>query len=86
MENLLITVLGATSVRDSMLQAGKSWVPFPLALGPTQSLIEISTRNAPEVKELQEREADNLTAISKPIIYVGASTSQIFRASMACYR
>jgi hypothetical protein len=40
-----------------------------MALGPTQPLTEMSTRNLPGVKERLARKADNLTAICEPIVY-----------------
>jgi hypothetical protein len=64
-----------------MLQAGRSPVRVPdevdffnlpnpssctMALGSTQPLTEISTRNLPGGKERPERRADNLTAICEP--------------------
>jgi hypothetical protein len=39
-----------------------------MALGSTQPLTELSTSNLPEGKGRQERKADNLNAISEPII------------------
>jgi hypothetical protein len=63
-----------------MLQAGRSRVRFPMrsldfsidlilpALGSTQPLTEMSTRNLPGGKGLSERKADNLTAICEPIV------------------
>jgi hypothetical protein len=65
-----------------MLQAGRSrdrvpmrWIFFNLrnpfsctmALGSTQPLTEISTRNLPGGKGLSARRADNLTAIREPL-------------------
>jgi hypothetical protein len=44
-----------------------------MALGSTQPLIEMSTRNLPGVKLRLERKADNLTAIC--VENMGASTS-----------
>jgi hypothetical protein len=44
-----------------------------MALGSTQPLTEMSTRNHFGVKDPTERKVDNLTAICEPI--VGASTS-----------
>jgi hypothetical protein len=38
-----------------------------MALGSTQPLKEMITRNLPGVKERTERKADKLTAICKPI-------------------
>jgi hypothetical protein len=49
-----------------------------MALGLTQPLTEMSTRNLPGGKGRPAREADKLTAICEPIVYrqnVGASTS-----------
>jgi hypothetical protein len=40
-----------------------------MALGSTQPLTEMSTRNLPGGKERRAREADNLTAIYEPIVY-----------------
>jgi hypothetical protein len=67
-----------------MLQAGRSRFRFPMrslgffnspnpssrtiALGSTQSVTEMSTRNLPGGKGRPARKADNLTAICKPII------------------
>jgi hypothetical protein len=39
-----------------------------VALGATQHLTEISTRNLPGGKERPARKADNLSAISEPIV------------------
>jgi hypothetical protein len=39
-----------------------------MALGSTQPLTEMNTRNIPGGKERPEREADNLTAICEPIV------------------
>jgi hypothetical protein len=39
-----------------------------MALELTQPLTEMTTRNFPGVKERQEREAENLTAIRVPIV------------------
>jgi hypothetical protein len=48
-----------------------------MALGLTQPLTEMSTRNSPGGEGQLARKADNLTAICEPIVYknVGASTS-----------
>jgi hypothetical protein len=40
-----------------------------MALGSTQPLTEMSTRNLPGGKVRPAREADNLTAICEPIVY-----------------
>jgi hypothetical protein len=39
-----------------------------MALGSTQPLTEMSTRNLPEGKGRPARKADNLTAICEPIV------------------
>jgi hypothetical protein len=39
-----------------------------MALGLTQPLTEMSTRNLPVGEERQARKADNLTAICEPIV------------------
>jgi hypothetical protein len=39
-----------------------------MALGSTQPLTEMSTRNLPGGKGRSERKADNLTAICEPIV------------------
>jgi hypothetical protein len=39
-----------------------------MALGSTQPLTEMSTRNLPEGKERPARKADNLTAICEPTV------------------
>jgi hypothetical protein len=60
-----------------MLQAGRSPVrvpeevdflnlPKPMALGSTQFLAEMSTRNLPGGKRRPARRADKLTAICEP--------------------
>jgi hypothetical protein len=64
-----------------MLQAGKSPVRVPdevynlhnsssrtMALGSTQPLTEMKTRNLPGGKKRRSRRADNLTAIYEPIV------------------
>jgi hypothetical protein len=67
-----------------MLEAGRSRVRIPMrsltflnlpnpsnrtvALGSTQPLREMSTRNLPGGKGWPARKADNLTAISEPIM------------------
>jgi hypothetical protein len=66
-----------------MLQAGRSGVrilmrslnfsidlilPAALALGSTQPLTELSTRNLPEGKRRPAHGADNLTVICEPIV------------------
>jgi hypothetical protein len=40
-----------------------------MALGSTQPLTEMSTRNLPGGEWWPARKADNLTAICKPIVY-----------------
>jgi hypothetical protein len=51
-----------------------------MALGPTQPLTEMSTRNLPRDKGRPARKADNLTAICEQICLenMGASTSHRF--------
>jgi hypothetical protein len=39
-----------------------------MALGPTQSLTKMSTRNLPGGKARPARKADNLTSIYEPIV------------------
>jgi hypothetical protein len=39
-----------------------------MALGPTERLIEMSTRNLPGGRGRRARKADYLTAISEPIV------------------
>jgi hypothetical protein len=59
-----------------------------MALGSTQPLTEMSTRNLSEGKGQPARIADNLTPICEPIVYKmwepRCLTTQW--ASMACYR
>jgi hypothetical protein len=86
-----------------MLQAGRSRVPFPMsldffngpntssrttALGSTQPLTEMSTRNLPGCKGRPARRADNLTSICEPIVYKMWKPQRrtTLWASMACYR
>jgi hypothetical protein len=61
-----------------MLQPGRSSVRVPdkvdffsrtMALGSTQLLTEMSTRNLPEGKGRPARKADNLTAICEPNVW-----------------
>jgi hypothetical protein len=71
-----------------MLQARRSWVRFLKrssdfsidlilpALGSTQPLTEMSTRNLAGGERRPERKADNLAAVCEPTLdNVGASTS-----------
>jgi hypothetical protein len=87
----------------TMLQGGKSQVRFPMrsldflidlilpaaqwALGSTQPLTEMSTRNLPGGKGLPARKAD-LTAFSEPIIYKMWEPRRFTTlwTSTACYR
>jgi hypothetical protein len=77
--NILLSVVGW----ETTLQVGRSLVRFPyevnffnlpnassrnMALGSTQSLTEMSTRNLPGGKRRPARKADNLTAICEPIV------------------
>jgi hypothetical protein len=85
-------VRGSVVGWGTMLQAGRSRDRIPdevdffnlpnpssrtMALGSTQPLTEMSTRNIPGDEGRPARKADNLTAICEPIVYknVGASTS-----------
>jgi hypothetical protein len=56
---------------------GVFYILLDMALGSTQPLTEMSTRNLPEGKERTVRKADNFTAICEPNVYrnMGASTS-----------
>jgi hypothetical protein len=60
----------ASSIPDEVI--GFFSLPNPssrtMTIGPTQPLIEMSTRNLPVGKERQARKADNLTAICEPIV------------------
>jgi hypothetical protein len=79
----MMLLLGNIVSSGTMLQAGRSWVRFPdvtgfinwpypssrnMALGSTQPLAEMSTRNIPVGKGRPARKADNLTAICEPIV------------------
>jgi hypothetical protein len=59
-----------------------------MALGSTQPLTEMSTRNLPGRKRRPAREADNLTAICEPIVSKMWEPRHltILWASTACYR
>jgi hypothetical protein len=59
-----------------------------MALGSTQPLTEMSTRNLPGGKGRLAREADNLTAICEPIVYKMWDPRRLttLRAFTACYR
>jgi hypothetical protein len=59
-----------------------------MALGSTQTLTEMSTRNLPEGKGRQTRNADNLTAICEPIVQKMWEPRRVTTlwASTACYR
>jgi hypothetical protein len=81
-----------------MLQTGRSPVQVPdevdffnpsnrtMALGSTQPLTEMSTRNHPGGKKRPARRADNLTAICEPIVYKMWEPQPLttLRASKAC--
>jgi hypothetical protein len=58
------------------------------ALGLTQPLTEMSTRNFPGDKGRQARQADNLTAICKLTVYIMWEPLCLTTLwdSMACYR
>jgi hypothetical protein len=59
-----------------------------MALGLTQPLPEMSTKNLPGGKGQLAREADNLTAISEPIVYKMWEPQHLTTvwAFTACYR
>jgi hypothetical protein len=59
-----------------------------MALGSTQSLTEMSTRNLPGGKGRSARKADNLTAIYEPIVCKMLEPRRLtaLLASTACYR
>jgi hypothetical protein len=87
-----------------MLQTGRLRVRFPMravnifiwpnpsshiiALGLTQPLTEMSTRNFPGDKGRPAREADNVTAICEPIVQKMWEPRRLTTlwASTACYR
>jgi hypothetical protein len=57
-----------------------------MALGSTQPLTEMSTRNLPGAKKRPARRADNLTAIYEPLSEnVGASTSRNLKGLHGLY-
>jgi hypothetical protein len=59
-----------------------------MALGSTQPLAEMSTRNLPGSKGRPARKADNLTAICEPTVWKmwGPRRLRTLWASTACYR
>jgi hypothetical protein len=65
---------GSVVCWGTMLQAGRSWVRFhnpssrTTALGSTEPLTEMSTRNFPGGKARSVHKADNLTAICETIV------------------
>jgi hypothetical protein len=65
-----------------------SFQPHYVALGSTQPLTEMSTRNLPAGKGLLARKADNLTAICELIVYKRWESRRLITlwASTACYR
>jgi hypothetical protein len=81
---LLLGARSNVVASGTMLQARRSQVRFPmglldffilpnpssrsLALGSTQPLTEMSTRNLPGGKEQPAHKAKNLTAICEPIV------------------
>jgi hypothetical protein len=87
-----------------MLQPGRSRVRFLLrsldffnlptpsshtvAMGSTQPLTEMSTRNLPGGKERPARKADNLTAVCEPFVWKMWKTRRLTTlwAFTACYR
>jgi hypothetical protein len=61
----------AGSIPDELIEFIFSWPnpsSRPVALGSTQPLTEMSTRNFPGGKGRPARKADNLTAICEPIV------------------
>jgi hypothetical protein len=58
-----------------------------MALGSTEPLTEMSTRNLPGGKGRKARKADNLTAICQPIVYKLWEPTRLTTlwASTACY-
>jgi hypothetical protein len=56
--------------------------------GATQPITEMSTRNLPGGKGRPVRKADNLTAISEPVVYTMREPRRLttLRAFTACYR
>jgi hypothetical protein len=82
--NKVMRARGSVVAWDTMLQAGKSQVRFPMslnffnllnpssrtmALGSTQSLTEMNTSNLPGVRGRPARKADNLAAIFGPTVW-----------------
>jgi hypothetical protein len=65
-------MLQAGRSRDRIPMGSVSNLPNPssriMALGSTQPLTEMSTRNIPGGKTRPTRRADNLTAICEPIV------------------
>jgi hypothetical protein len=59
-----------------------------MALGSTQPLTEMTTRNIPGGEKRPARKADNLTAICEPIIYKMWEPPHLTTlwVSTACYR
>jgi hypothetical protein len=59
-----------------------------MALGSTQPLTEMSTRNLPGGKGWPARKADNLTAICEPIVYIMGEPRRLTNlwAFKACYK
>jgi hypothetical protein len=83
---------GSSRVRYSMRSMDFTVGPNPssrtMALGSTQPLTEISTRNLLGGKGLPTRKADNLTAICEPIVYKIWEPRRLTTlwASAVCYR
>jgi hypothetical protein len=58
-----------------------------IAVGSTQPMTEMSTRNLPGTKGRLVHEADNLTAICEPVVWkIWERRLTTLWASMACYR
>jgi hypothetical protein len=91
-------------LKTLMLQAGRSRIRFPMrltglfnitnassrnmALGSTQPLTEMSTRNLPGGKGRPAHKAENLTVICEPIVWKMWEPRSLTTpwASTACYR
>jgi hypothetical protein len=72
-----LSLFGAVATRRKVAGSSPDEVDFfnlpnpsnhTMALGSTQPLTEMSTRNLPEGKGQPARKADNLTAICEPIV------------------
>jgi hypothetical protein len=79
-----------SSISDDVIRFFNSLNPSSLimALRSSQPLTEMSTRNLPGGKGPPARKADNLTAISEPIVYITWQPRRFTTlwAFTACYR